>query len=83
MEELTKVLQKYFESRKINFNHWEIIDIHIVSKQEFSIILRNIGKLIGKKGYRIKDMEEFVSEYYKIPIKINAVQHIEWQNLKK
>lgn len=83
MEELIKVIEKYFESRKINFNHWEIIDIHIISKVEFSIILRNIGKLIGRDGYRIKDLEQFISEHYRIPIKINAIKHIEWYNLKK
>jgi hypothetical protein len=75
MKELIKLVKEYFQEREIKFEHWDIIDIIIISKSEFSIILKQIGKLIGKKGYRIKDMENYMSEYYKIPIKINAIKY--------
>ena len=78
MKELVQVLKSYFHSRKIKSKHWDIIRIEIESKKEFNIVLRNVGFMIGKKGFRINDMENFVSEYYKVPITINAVQHIEW-----
>lgn len=78
MEELVSYLNSYFHSRKIKAKHWDIIDIWIQSKTEFTIILRNVGMLIGKDGYRIKDMQEFISEKYKTEIKINAKKHTEW-----
>lgn len=82
MEELIIHLKSYFHSRKIKGRNWDIIDIHIRSKNEFDIILRNTGMLIGKDGHRIKDMQEYISSKYKVEIKINAVKHIEWFDLK-
>lgn len=78
MKELVQVLKSYFHSRKIKSKHWDIIRIEIESKTEFNIVLRNVGFMIGKKGFRINDMENFVSDYYRVPITINAVKHIEW-----
>lgn len=82
MEELIQYLKAYFHSRKIKAKHWDIIDIWIQSKTEFTIILRNIGMAIGKDGYRIKDLTEFISEKYKTEIKINVKKHTEWYELK-
>lgn len=78
MKELVKVLKSYFHSRKIKAKNWDIIRIEIESKTEFNIVLRNVGFMIGRKGYRLNDMENYFSEYYKVPITINPVQHIEW-----
>lgn len=82
MEELILHLKAYFHSRKIKAKHWDIIDIWIQSKTEFTIILRNIGFAIGKDGHRLKDIEEFLSEKYKVEIKVNIRKHTEWYDLK-
>lgn len=78
MKELVEYLKEYFHSRKIKHKLWDIIEIRINSKTEFTIYLRHIGLLIGKDGSRIKDIENFMSEKYKIGIKVNAKKHTEW-----
>lgn len=80
IKELVQVLKSYFHSRKIKSKHWDIIRIEIESKTEFNIVLRNVGFMIGKNGFRINDLETYFSDYYKTPITINAIQHIEWYN---
>ena len=78
MKELVEFLKEYLHSRKIKHKLWDIIEIRINSKAEFTIYLRNIGLLIGKNGSRIKDIENFMSDKYKIEIKVNAKKHCEW-----
>ncbi|AZA91163.1 Uncharacterised protein [Chryseobacterium nakagawai] len=75
---LVMYLNQYFHYRKIKHKLWDIISIQIVSQSEITIVLRNIGLLIGKNGSRIKDLELFLSERFKRDVKVNASKHLEW-----
>lgn len=85
MNKVVDCLKNYFHENKIRIKDLQIIKLEINDNDnylEINIHLKTIGRLIGKNGWRIKDIEKYFFQKTKKETKIKAIQHIEWYKQK-
>lgn len=85
-KKIINAILDYFYFRKIQHKKFEIIKVGFLEESEKVVIyitLKKVGLLIGKKGWRIEEMQDFVSEKLGCVVDLQVIEHKEWFYIEK
>lgn len=80
-KKVVNLLMIFFKERKIKWKYWDIIDLELHENETsltINVRLKQIGKMIGKDGYRIKSMQDYLSNNLQKTVYLNAIKYEKW-----